>query len=170
SGAVDENISVAGNRWPFTFQIDAAGRAIRAGKTEFDPPGPTCADSLANMRVLDAWRAAIGLEYKFEKPKKGRIKVDGRALSRPSRNMPKRNIPGLAREASAVALGGGSFETYTQAAIILDAFYEAGGNVLDTAWLYSGGLCDRIFGDWMKSRGVRSQMIVLGKGAHTPLV
>ena len=27
--------------WLYTFEIDAAGRAIRAGKTEFDPPGMT---------------------------------------------------------------------------------------------------------------------------------
>ena len=165
-----ETVRVAEKGWLFAFQIDAAGRAIREGKTEFDPPGPTWADTLGNMRALDDWRAAVGLEYDFEKPRRGRIKVDGRPLGKPSRTIPKLKIPGIDRQASVVALGGGSFETYTQAAILLYTFYEAGGNVLDTAWLYTNGLCDRIFGGWMKSRGVRSQMIVIGKGAHSPLV
>ena len=60
----------------------------------------TWADTLGNMRALDAWRKSAGLEYEFEKPAKSRIKVDGRALSKPSQPMRRRKIAGIDREAS----------------------------------------------------------------------
>jgi predicted dehydrogenase/aryl-alcohol dehydrogenase-like predicted oxidoreductase len=169
-GGGEEKIRVREKRWLYSFEIDAAGWAIGAGKQEFDPPGLTWADTIGNMKVLDQWRAGIGLEFEIETPKRRKTTIAGRKLAKPSRRMPKRKIPGIDRDASVIALGGANFETYAQAAMILDAFYEAGGNVLDTAWLYSGGRCDRLLGDWMKVRGVRSKMIILGKGAHSPLV
>jgi aryl-alcohol dehydrogenase-like predicted oxidoreductase len=72
-------------------------------------------------------------------------------------------------ETSVVALGSAGFETYAHAQIMLDAFYERGGNLLDSAWLYGGGRSDRLLGDWLKARGVRNEMVVIGKGAHAPL-
>ena len=157
-------------RWLYTFEIDAAGDAIRAGRQEFDPPGMTWADTLGNMKALDRWRASVGLEYGIETAPRRATKVDGRPLA-PSRTPMRRiALPGLRREASVIALGGANFETYTQAMILADAFYERGGNVLDSAWLYGGGRCDRLFGEWMNARGVRDEMILIGKGAHSPLV
>ena len=107
--------------WLYAFEIDAAGDAIRAGKQEFDPPGMTWADTLGNMRALDAWRKSVGLEYEFEKPRQSRIKIDGRPLASRSNPMPRRKLPAIDREASVLALGGANFETYTQAAILCDA-------------------------------------------------
>jgi aryl-alcohol dehydrogenase-like predicted oxidoreductase len=54
--------------------------------------------------------------------------------------------------------------------ILCDTYYERGGNVLDSAWLYGHGRCDRLLGDWMDARGVRKDIILIGKGAHSPLV
>lgn len=168
-GREPETVAITEPGWLYAFEIDAAGDAIRAGKQEFDPPGMTWADTLGNMRALDAWRQSVGLEYEFEKPHKSRTKVDGRALSSPSQPMRRRKLAALDREASVLALGGANFETYTQAAILCDAFYEAGGNVLDSAWLYGQGKCDRLLGAWMAARGVRDDIILIGKGAHSPL-
>lgn len=50
----------------YTLQIEAVVEAIKDGKCQIDPPGMTWADSLNNMRVLDAWRDAIGLKYPFD--------------------------------------------------------------------------------------------------------
>jgi predicted dehydrogenase len=50
----------------YSFEVDGAGEAIRAGRQQFDPPGMTWADTLGNLRVLDAWRADAGLQYRFE--------------------------------------------------------------------------------------------------------
>jgi len=44
----------------YSFQFEAANRAIRAGAGEFTWPGPDAADSLANARCLDAWLAEVG--------------------------------------------------------------------------------------------------------------
>ncbi len=59
---------------------------------------------------------------------------------------------------------------------VLDAFYEAGGRMIDTAEAYSvwvpgntGGDSERVIGEWLESRGVRTDMLIatktgLGKG------
>jgi predicted dehydrogenase/aryl-alcohol dehydrogenase-like predicted oxidoreductase len=165
-----EAVVVDEPRWLYAFEIDAAGDAIRAGRQEFDPPGMTWVDTLGNMKALDKWRASVGLQYGIETAPRRATKVDGRPLARSKTPMRRIALPGLRREASVIALGGANFETYTQAMILADAFYERGGNVLDSAWLYGGGRCDRLLGDWMHARGVRDEMIVIGKGAHSPLV
>lgn len=50
---------------------------------------------------------------------------------------------------------------------VLDAFYEAGGRMIDTAEGYSawvpgnkGGESEAILGEWLESRGVRSDMLI----------
>ena len=142
-----ETVAVREPGWLYAFEIDAAGEAIRAGKQQFDPPGMTWADTLGNMGALDAWRQSVGLVYDFEQPHPSRIKVDGRPLEAPSRPMTRRRLAALDRDASVLALGGANLETHTQAAILCDAFYEAGGNVLDSAWIYGQGTCDRLLGE-----------------------
>jgi aryl-alcohol dehydrogenase-like predicted oxidoreductase len=58
--------------------------------------------------------------------------------------------------------------TFARAAILLDAFFEAGGNLVDTAFHYNDGRQDRLIGEWMARRGVRTETVVIAKGAHTP--
>jgi aryl-alcohol dehydrogenase-like predicted oxidoreductase/predicted dehydrogenase len=166
----DETIGIEEPRWLYTFEIDAVARAIRAGEREFSAPGMAWADTLGNMKVLDQWRAAIGLEFEAEKPARRKTKIDGRVLRKPVVPMRRMRLPGIAKEVSVVALGNANFESYSQAAILFDAFYEHGGNLLDTAWLYGGGRADRLLGAWMEARGVREDLVLLGKGAHSPLV
>jgi predicted dehydrogenase len=48
----------------WTIEADAVGHAIHAGLREF--PELPYADTLATMRVLDAWRAAIGTGHSCE--------------------------------------------------------------------------------------------------------
>jgi aryl-alcohol dehydrogenase-like predicted oxidoreductase len=49
---------------------------------------------------------------------------------------------------------------------LLDTAWEAGYNAFDTAALYGGGTCERVFGAWMEARGVREQTFVIGKSCH----
>ncbi len=49
---------------------------------------------------------------------------------------------------------------------LLDAAWEAGYTAFDTAALYGGGTCERVFGAWMEARGVREQAFVIGKSCH----
>ena len=153
----------------YSFEVDAAGEAIRAGKTEFAYPGMSSADTLGNLRVLDQWRAAIGLEYEIEKPANRTRTLRGDKLERKTDKVAHGRIAGLPKETSLAALGLMQFSTFPAAAIALDAFFEAGGNLVDTAFSYGGGTQDRLVGEWMQSRGIREQIVVIGKGAHTPL-
>lgn len=49
---------------------------------------------------------------------------------------------------------------------LLDAVYEHGGRTFDTAHGYGRGVCERALGAWVSSRGVRDDVVILGKGAH----
>ena len=60
--------------------------------------------------------------------------------------------------------------TKEQAFQVMDAFFEAGGNFLDTADIYSrwvegnpGGVSEAIIGQWMKERGNRYQVVIATK-------
>jgi aryl-alcohol dehydrogenase-like predicted oxidoreductase len=48
---------------------------------------------------------------------------------------------------------------------MLDHFFELGGNCIDTAYVYS---TERTIGEWIKLRGIREEIVLIGKGAHTP--
>jgi aryl-alcohol dehydrogenase-like predicted oxidoreductase len=80
--------------------------------------------------------------------------------------MPYLQLSGLDIPAS--RLGMGADAVGEDFARVLDRFFERGGNVFDTARVYHSGRCERFFGEWLASRGVRNRAIVISKGAHTP--
>lgn len=49
---------------------------------------------------------------------------------------------------------------------ILDAYIDAGGNLLDTAAVYGFGVSEQTIGAWMTSRGIRDRVLISTKGAH----
>ena len=153
----------------YSFEADAAAEAIRAGRQEFAAPGMSWADSLGNARALDAWRTGAGLEYNIEKSTRRTTTLSGRPLAKGGTRIGKRSIPGLAKPASVVATGFEDFRTFSSAAILLDAFFEAGGNLYDTGFVYGAGKTESLFGEWHANRGVREDVVVIGKGAHSPL-
>lgn len=51
---------------------------------------------------------------------------------------------------------------------LLDQIYEAGGNTLDTAHVYSSGNSERVIGKWLAARDIREKMTIITKGgAHS---
>jgi aryl-alcohol dehydrogenase-like predicted oxidoreductase len=58
---------------------------------------------------------------------------------------------------------------------VMDAYHAVGGNVIDTAHVYSqwepggAGTSERTVGAWLRSRGVRDEIIVSTKGGHPPM-
>ncbi|PBB23293.1 oxidoreductase [Mesorhizobium sp. WSM4312] len=164
-----ETISVDEKRHVYSFEVDGAGEAILAGRQEFAWPGMDWADSLGTLRVLDRWRAAVGLEYEIEKAPLRTSTISGRPLRSGGTAIGKRAIPGLAKPASVVALGFEDFRTFSSGSILLDAFFEAGGNLFDTGYVYGGGYTETLLGQWLQSRGVREQSVIIAKGAHSPL-
>jgi len=49
---------------------------------------------------------------------------------------------------------------------LLDEVFEQGGTTFDTAHQYGGGDSERTFGRWVRERGLRDEVVVIGKGAH----
>ena len=164
-----ETISVNETRHLYSFEVDAVGEAILAGRQEFAWPGMGWADSLGTLRVLDKWRASAGLEYEIEKAANRPNTISGRPLQRSGSTIAKRALPGLPKPASVLALGFEDFRSFSSGAIMLDAFFEAGGHLFDTGYVYGAGYTERLLGEWLTSRGVREQSVVIAKGAHSPL-
>ena len=153
----------------YSFEADGAAEAIFAGKQELSSPGMSWADTLGNLRVLDQWRAGAGLEYNIEKSARRTTTLKNTPLSKTGTRIPKRSIPGLKKQASVVATGFEDFRTFASAAILLDGFFEAGGNLYDTGFVYGAGKTESLLGEWHTNRGVREDIVIIGKGAHTPL-
>ncbi|KAF8904747.1 aryl-alcohol dehydrogenase [Gymnopilus junonius] len=51
---------------------------------------------------------------------------------------------------------------------LLDAFFAAGGNFIDTANSYQDGSSEEFIGEWMEARGIRDQVVVATKYTNTP--
>jgi len=49
---------------------------------------------------------------------------------------------------------------------LLDAVFAQGGTTFDTAENYRAGDCERVFGRWVRERGLRDDVVIIGKGAH----
>lgn len=163
-----ETITIEESGWLYAFEADAAADAIRAGRQEFSWPGANWADTLGTLRILDKWRAAVDLEFAIETPARRVHTIAGSPLSRTGTAIPKRSLPKLTKPASILTLGFEDFRTFSSGAIMLDAFFEAGGNLFDTAFVYGQGYTESLFGHWHRSRGIREQCVLIGKGAHTP--
>src|SRR5579859_4984249 len=80
------------------------------------------------------------------------------------------SIPGVADRVSRLVLGSMVFSTepaeFDNTCRLLDRFVAAGGTTVDTARIYARGTSEAAFGKWLEQSGRRSEMVVLGKGAH----
>lgn len=132
-------------------------------------PEMTWQDSLGNMAALDRWRRAVGVVYPTERPGATPAPLDGRPLRRrATETMPEGTIPGVRRTISRLILGVDHQRDPTEAAVLFDAFFAAGGNAFDTAWIYGHGRQEVLLGNWIRSRGLRDEVVIVAKGAHTP--
>lgn len=164
--AAPEEITVEGAPL-YALEADAFAAAVRGGLR--DVPQMSTDDTLGNLATLDQWRAAIGLVYEAEKPEAHTHTIARRALKRrETAPMKHATVPGVALPVSRLVMGCDNQRTMPHGAAMWDDFFERGGNTFDTAWLYAGGLQERLLGQWMKNRGVREQVVVIGKGGHTP--
>jgi aryl-alcohol dehydrogenase-like predicted oxidoreductase len=83
-------------------------------------------------------------------------------------NMKYGKLPGVEKKISRLVMGVDNQRTISHASVMFDDFIERGGTCFDTAFIYASGKCEQILGDYIKSRGVREQVVILDKGAHTP--
>jgi predicted dehydrogenase/aryl-alcohol dehydrogenase-like predicted oxidoreductase len=153
----------------YAHEADVCGRAIRAGRTEPEPPAMTWADTLGNLCAQDAWRAAIGLTYESEKPENyGRSAARRPLVRRPdAEKMPYGRIPPLDKPISRLVMGVDNQDTMPHAAMIFSDYFERGGNAFDTAWVY-GRRRSELLGAWVRAHGLRESVVIVAKGAHPP--
>ncbi|BDZ50726.1 hypothetical protein GCM10025867_29670 [Frondihabitans sucicola] len=139
---------------------DAVAHNVRAGQS----PQITWADSLGNAAVLDRWREAIGLRYPFEVETAFVPTADGRPLKvRGDSIMKYGTITGIDKRVSRLVLGCDNQLTIGHATAMFDHFTELGGNTFDTGYIYGNGLMERLLGRWIANRGLRDDVVVIGK-------
>ncbi len=149
----------------YALQADALARHAQQGQA----PQMTWADSLGNALVLDQWRDAIGLVYPFERATAFVPTASGHRLRVTADNgMTYGEIAGVNKRMSRLILGCDNQTTLSHASAMFDDFVERGGNTFDTGYVYGGGLMERLVGQWVANRGIRDDVVIVGKGAHTP--
>ena len=125
------------------------------------------AETQSNMFWLDQWREEIKIDCPKNYLKNSPILKSNAFLGR-SASLENRGIPGLNKLGSRLALGCDNQTSDLHAFTMFDHFYGSGGRIFDTAYIYNNGMGDKYLGDWINSRGLIDEVIVLGKAAHTP--
>lgn len=152
---------------PYALEAEATARVLASGGVE--APEMTLDESLAAARTLDRWRAAVGLRYPFEAEDADVPTVSGRPLAvDPGNTMQYGEIPGVGKRISRLIMGCDNQPDLTHASALFDHFVEHGGNAFDTAWQYGRGAYEQRLGRWIRNRGIREDLVVITKGAHTP--
>jgi aryl-alcohol dehydrogenase-like predicted oxidoreductase/predicted dehydrogenase len=165
TGEEPEEIPIETGRWLYAIEADHVAENVDRREGRF--PGMSWTDSLGNMRTLDRWREAIGLEYDAEKPTALTRPVHGRPLVRkPDHRMRYSRVPDVAKEVSRVVMGSVAFRDARFAALMCDNFFELGGNCFETARRY--GAAELFLGHWVQSRDVREEIVIITTGAQTP--
>jgi aryl-alcohol dehydrogenase-like predicted oxidoreductase len=82
--------------------------------------------------------------------------------------MKQTTIPGVKKAISQLFLGSMVFspDRMDFSFSMLNQFFDAGGNAIDTAHGYGGGGSEIVIGTWMTMRNNRSDVFVLDKGGH----
>jgi aryl-alcohol dehydrogenase-like predicted oxidoreductase len=109
----------------------------------------------------------VGMVYDSELPAASRP-VRGSLRRRDSVTMRYATIPGMEKPMSRLIMGCDNQESFAHGAAVWDDWFERGGTSFDTSWVYGRGTMELLLGDWIKARGVRPEVVVTVKGAHTP--
>lgn len=148
----------------YALEADAVARAADAGAREV--PELPLAHSLELARAMDAWRAALGVRYPFEADTANIPPL--REVPAPTTGgIPSAPLAGVG-DVSRLVLGCDNQPDLAHASALFDAFFAAGGTTFDTAYIYGRGLHERLLGQWIRNRGLREDVRLIVKGAHTP--
>ena len=111
----------------------------------------THAETLSLMRMMDSIRAEWGL-----------------VLSNGAKLMEYGQIEGIDKPISRLVQGTlmTSSERLEEGFALLDAVFAEGCTTFDTAHVYGSGDNERTVGRWIRERGIRDKVVLIGKGAH----
>ena len=164
SNGKEELIEVKTDKGIYALEIDHFTEAYfnEAIETSLLPHN----DSHGNMIALDTWRRELKVIYDDDRGEKRKVAVVAQNETREP--LPSLRIPGIEKDLSRVVFGCDNQSDTNHAFAMFDHFYSKGGNVFDTAYIYNNGKSDYYLGKWIEARGLRNEIVVLGKGAHTP--
>lgn len=149
----------------YAIEADHIGELIQRGAQSSDLVTPDF--SINTAYWLDRWREAGEVRYAADTL--GATGFHGAAVKLGAHStLPTAKVGGLDKEVSKLVLGTDNQIDAPTMAAMADAFVEAGGNCFDTAFIYSGGQSEVLLGQWLSARGIRDELVVLSKGAHTP--
>ena len=149
----------------FTREIEHAAKCILESKNESKL---IChAETQSNMFWLDKWRQEMKIDCPRAQIKNSPI-FRSKAYLLQESQLESKNLPGLSKSGSRLALGCDNQTSDLHAFTMFDHFYGSGGRIFDTAFIYNHGMGDKYLGDWINARKVEEDIIILGKGAHTP--
>ena len=149
----------------FTREIDHASHCIQ--EEQFESALVSHADTQSNMLWLDKWRQELEIKCPYESLDNSPIPASKFYLMQKPQ-FKNTAIAGIEKNASRLALGCDNQTSSLHAFTMFDHFYGAGGRIFDTAYIYNNGKGDKYLGDWINSRNLEKDIIVIGKGAHTP--
>ena len=162
-----QEIVMESSDWLYGLEADTVAANIENGQAKF--PAMSWDDTLGNMRGLDMWRQSIGLVYDMEKPAGQVHTVHGRPLAvRKDATMKYAGMAGVELPVSRLVMGCDNQTFLPHGCVMWDDYFERGGNTFDNGFVYGGGVTERNLGQWVKNRGIRKQVVILDKGAHTP--
>lgn len=150
----------------FAFEAELASRTIAEGRKEPPAPAMGWADSIGNAETLDRWRHEVGYAFSMGDRAVSRVLPGVMLAARAA--MPKIAIDGVGLPVSPLVMGCDNKNDAPEAAVVWDAWLEAGGNAFDTAFVYGGGRHEAVLGEWLEARGVAREVVVIAKGGHTP--
>lgn len=160
-----QKIAVENSHELYALEADTVARYL----DERQSPTMSWQDTLGNMKTLDQWRAALGVVYDAEKPAGQTLPVHKQPLSRRAgQRMKYGTIVGIEKPISRLVMGVDNQTTWPHASVMFDDFFEQGGTCFDSAYIYASGVCEKMLGHWIANRGIREQVVILDKGAHTP--
>ena len=151
----------------YTYEADTVARNLSSRQA----PAMSWADTLGNMRMLDQWRASIGLVYDSEQEAAAVHTIARRPLRvRADRRIPSGQLEGLDKPISRLVMGAAWNNTMPNTTILFDDYFEHGGTTFDTSSGYGSppGTSERLLGAWIRQRGIRDDVVVIEKGANHP--
>ncbi len=151
---------------PWAIEADTVAFFLEARQAS--SPAMSWEDTLGNVQTQDRWREAIGLVYDAERPEFPVNRLPARRTSSTTPAMSYGSIAGVSKSISRLVLGVDNQKTMPHSAVMFDDFIQRGGNTFDTAFVYGNGQCEQLLGRWVEDRGVRDEIVIIGKGAHTP--
>jgi aryl-alcohol dehydrogenase-like predicted oxidoreductase/predicted dehydrogenase len=147
----------------FTREINEASKCILQG--DYESSLMSHKDTLGNMLWLEKWYLETGVKYPQNIVEKSPIFS---SQYEPVAKLVRTEIEGVSKKGSRLVFGCDNQTSQLHASTMFDNFFNNGGNIFDTAYIYNDGKSDKYLGEWINTNGISKEILVLGKGAHTP--